>query len=156
VRRHRIPLIVFLLLAPLALGAQCSVTGLGSGSEPRTLEEARRRWDAADVVDYTYVLRRNCFCAGGVEPVRIVVRAGAAISYTLVETGETLPEEWRPWYPTVGGLFEFLEDAVDRDAQRIDVRYDDRLGYPVTIYVDYDERIADEEMGYEIRSFEQN
>jgi hypothetical protein len=155
VRHHRTLSIVLLLLAPLGLGAQCSVVGVG-GDEPETLGEARSRWEAADVDDYTFVLRRNCFCAGGVEPVRIVVRDGAAISYTVVATGEPLPAEWREWYPTVTGLFEFLEDAVDRDAERIDVRYNDRLGYPVTIYVDYDERIADEEMGYAIEAFEQN
>jgi hypothetical protein len=152
VRQRRVVLVLFLLLTPVALGAQCSILSPGGG-DPRSLDEARERWEAAAVDDYTLVLRRSCFCIAR-EPVRIEVRDGQSVSYTLVGTGQPLPAEQREWYPTVAGLFEFLQEARDRDAARIDVRYHDRLGYPVHVWVDYDERLADEEMGYDIDSFE--
>jgi hypothetical protein len=146
-------LAVTVFVAPLLLGAQCSIMGIGSGQDD-DLDDARRRWRAAGVEDYTFVLRRNCFCGGGVEPVRIVVRDGVAVSYTVVATGQPLNPEWQEWHPTVEGLFDFLEDALDRDADRIDVQYDGGRGYPISIFVDYEERTADEEMGYEVQSLQ--
>lgn len=147
--RARLRLSILLCL-PLLAGSRCSV--LGEGPEPRVLGEARARWERAAIDDYTFELRRVCFC-GDIEPVRIVVRDGVAVSYTVVETGEPLAAESRQWYPTVDGLFDFVAEAIERDAHRIDARYDDGRGYPIHLFVDYDERVADEEMGYEVSGF---
>lgn len=150
--RRQIFRAVLLLVLPLALGAQCAVLGPGRDG-PQTLEDARRLWLQAGIDDYTLVLRRSCFCIG-IEPVQIVVRDGAAVSYTVIESGEALPADQRAWYPTVEGLFTFVEEAREANAARIDVRYDGVRGYPVRIWVDYDEGIADEEMGFEVQAFQ--
>jgi hypothetical protein len=146
--------LLVLVCLPLLFGSRCSV--VGTGPEPRNLREALERWEDAGIDDYTFDLQRVCFCAGGVDPVRIVVRDGSAVSYTVVATGEPLTAEWRQWYPTVDGLFDFLEDAIERDAHRIDVDYDPGHGVPVHVFVDYDENVADEEMGYEVTAFTAN
>jgi hypothetical protein len=68
---------------------------------------------------------------------------------TDLETGDAIPEEWRPFYLTVPELFDFVEDAIDRRAHEIDVRYDPESGYPTHIRIDYVENAIDEEMAFE-------
>ena len=64
-------------------------------------------------------------------------------------TGEVPdPERFGP----VGELFEFLQNAIGRDAARIDATFHPELGYPVEVFVDFDELLADEELGFTVRS----
>ena len=56
-------------------------------------------------------------------------------------------------YPTLTELFDLLEDAVERNASSISVDWDADYGFPVDIYIDYEENTADEELGYEVRAF---
>ncbi|MGH7507018.1 MAG: DUF6174 domain-containing protein [Longimicrobiales bacterium] len=146
---RRAALALLVLSAPPLLGAQCSITGPGEAGD---LEDARERWAAAAIDNYTFVLQRSCFCAGGNEPVRIVVRDGVPASYTVVETGDPLPQEWREAYPTVEELFDIIEDAIE-DADEIVVSYDSARGYPVRVDIDYIGRAIDDEMGYIISEF---
>jgi hypothetical protein len=55
---------------------------------------------------------------------------------------------------TVEALLELLQDAYARGAERVDVTYDPEWGYPTSLYIDYDARIADEEVGYEVATLE--
>jgi hypothetical protein len=48
--------------------------------------------------------------------------------------------------PTIEGLFEEIQRAIESNAFRVDVQYDAELGYPLSIYIDYEEFIADEEL----------
>jgi hypothetical protein len=71
---------------------------------------------------------------------------GVVVSAVYVEDGS--PAE--VGFPTVDGLFDVLEEAVRRDAHRVDVTWDPETGVPVDLYVDYDENVADEETGYRV------
>ena len=48
-------------------------------------------------------------------------------------------------YDTVDELFALLEEAVVSGAVQIDVDFDPVWGYPVSLYIGQDRRIADEE-----------
>jgi hypothetical protein len=143
------------IVTPILLGAQCSVTGANGGLEaaPANFDEARQEWTAAGIDDYTFVLQRSCFCAGGVEPVRIVVRDGVAVSYTVVPTGRPLAAEYREWYPTIDGLFEVVEDAL-ANADAVAVVYHTQRGFPVRIDIDWVERAIDDEIRYDVVAFQ--
>ena len=114
--------------------------------------EARERWRAQGIDSYEFVLRRLCFCGGGIEPATVVVRNGMRISVTVVATGEPVPAPFAEYYPTVEGLFGFIEDAIDRRAHSITAVYDAQMGFPTSIRVDYDENTIDEEMAFEASS----
>jgi hypothetical protein len=62
----------------------------------------------------------------------------------------SVPSEQAPWFPTVEEAFALIEDAFDRDAHRVDVRYDPATGAPLDIYIDQIEHAVDEEMRYEL------
>jgi hypothetical protein len=154
-RRPVINLFGLLLVFPLALGASCSVLGIDSYDDERErLEAARDAWEARNVDSYSYVLRRICFCAGATQPARVVVQDGQKVSVTLVETGEPVSQAELEFFLTIDELFDFIQDAIDREAHRIDVTYDPDRGIPLTISIDYEELAVDEEMAFEVSQFE--
>lgn len=146
----------FLPGAPLARGAALILTlalsgciGPFSPSGPvKDKDEARRLWDRQQISSYRFRVSRLCFCAPDARrPLVAVVVGGQVTSLTDAETGA--PFEGDPFMPvTVDGLFAAVDDAIDRDADRIDARYDPQLGYPLEIAIDFSERMADEEVAY--------
>ena len=109
------------------------------------LDAARERWMAAGLDAYAFTLRRSCFCPSPdyTGPFEVTVRGGAIDTVRL--DGATVDDERGM---TVDDLFDLLEDAYERGAVRVDADFDAELGYPTSLYVDYDQRIADEEIGY--------
>ena len=55
--------------------------------------------------------------------------------------------------PTLGGLFDILEQAYEREADEIEARYEATLGYPVEVDIDYREHLADDEVEYRVSDF---
>ena len=117
--------------------------------ERSDLERARLRWETTGPSDYTYVIRRLCFCAY-VGPVRVTVENDAVVS--VVPTGPEEPpfELDEASFPGVDGLFDILEDAVERDAHSITATYDTVTGVPLEFFIDYMEFAVDEELGMEV------
>ena len=116
-----------------------------AAARPDGLDEARQRWAAAGLDAYEMTLRRSCFCPvpDYTGPFQVVVRDGAVESVRL--DGAEVDAERAL---TVDDLFALLDEAHRRGAVRVEAAFDAELGYPTSLYVDYDERIADEEVGY--------
>lgn len=123
------------------------------GFEQRDLTQARRTWSSNFIDDYEYVVRRNCFCTMGGVSVRVIVQNDRVVAREIEGTATPLPSSMAYWYPTIDGLFAILQDAIDRRADRIDATYDYDYGFPTDFYIDYDQRIADEEEGYTLIRF---
>ncbi len=142
-----------LLLGPLACGDS-------TGPEVDRLSEQRSLWEAQSLEDYTFDVRRVCFCPFREEGVRLTVVAGVLTGATDLATDKVLEPNEVQWYLTIDGLFDLLEDAYDQDAARVDVDFDASRGYPTSIWIDYSEMIADEELGFtlltEVRTLEPN
>ena len=141
------------LLAALLLAACGDLGG------PRTdLETARDRWAATEPAAYEMTLRHVCFCGGEVTtPVIVTVRGGVVQSRRYVDGGPLGGRDVDPrlagTFPAVDGLFRVVEDALARHAAQIDATYDPQRGYPVTLYIDYERNVADEEQGYQVQAF---
>lgn len=143
------------ILQTVALSAALSACGLTDPSGPHAEEEARLRearslWRAQGVASYTYVASRSCFCAPEArEPATVTVRAGVIVSVVSVEGGVSRSPEG---YHTVEGLFDLVQDAIDKNAATIRTEYDPARGYLTSAYIDLDERLADEEFSIEARA----
>jgi hypothetical protein len=134
------------IVAPALLLAS-ALTGCNFGDDDsfqyQKLGQARTLWDRADVSSYSYILELECFCASAseLEPVLVTVQNGAVVS---LQYWDTNPAERTPApasifgpYDTVEELFELVEDAIDRDADLLQVGYDPEYGFPSIINVDY-------------------
>jgi hypothetical protein len=82
----------------------------------------------------------------------VTVQGASVTERVYVGSDEPVAPALEDLYPSVDGLFEVLEEAMDRDAHRIEVTYDVGTGIPLDIWVDYAENVADEELGFAVRS----
>ncbi len=115
------------------------------------LRVRRERWAGQRILDYQLTLSRSCFCSPeGAGLVVLTVLEGEPAEWQYFLSGDPIAPEWRAFFPTVEGLFDFVEDAIDRGAESIEVRYDEDLGLPTTIRVDYRLAAVDEEIAYEV------
>ncbi len=137
-------LAAILMVGPIACGDS-------TGPEVDLLSEQRSLWEAQSLTDYTYDVRRVCFCPFR-EGVRLIVVAGVLTEATDLETQEVLEADELQWYLTIDGLFDLLQDAYAGDAHQVDVDFDATRGYPTLIFIDYSEMIADEELGFTLLS----
>lgn len=141
-----------LVLLAAAAAAACGVTGPSGrhAGEQARLDQARAQWRAQALSDYAFVFSRGCFCVTEYrEPTTVTVRGGAVVSAVSVAGGVARDPAS---YPTVEGLFDLVQNAIDEDADQIRTEYDPARGYLVAGYFDISERIADEELSVEARS----
>lgn len=140
-----ISLLVAMLVPPSVLAQEKESVdpGIEDGSAVRELKKARAAWRGLGIRDYRMTVRRGCFCIGPFQN-RITVRDGkpAGLSGGL-------------WYGprTVPGMFKIIDEAIVRRVADIDVRYDNRLGYPAEVSIDYIALAVDDEITYRITSF---
>ena len=118
------------------------------------LDRHRTLWEANRSGDYTFEYRPVCFCPWEfVQPVEVKVRNGVVESVTYVESGESAATNGFP-YHTIDGLFDMIQDAIDREAVRLTVSYDPEIGYPTSVSIDYSLTIIDEEFSFTATSYE--
>lgn len=123
------------------------------GSVQAELLRHQGRWERTRVVNYVYTGAWNCFCERSYTAfAEVTVRNGAVVGVNSADPAvPVIPEPQR--FVPITALFEQLQSAIDEDAHRISVTYNDRFGYPEQFFVDYNENLADEERGFVIRNF---
>lgn len=98
--------------------------------------------------DYAYTLVTSCFCPDAGTPVRVTVVAGAAVEAVYLEDGRGVKKgDQAPEYRRIT-IDEVIEAANDTEAALVKVKWPEGQDYPSSVYVDQDERMADEEVGY--------
>lgn len=118
----------------------------------RDLLAAETKWRQHRPAHYRYTLQRSCFCTPEFrKPIAIEV-SGSTVTKSTVD-GVALSLERRADALTVEDLFDIIRKAIDSKAARISVQYDLQNGRPLSISVDQNLQIADEEMHYTASDF---
>lgn len=159
-------LFILLLLASHFSHAQPMVNW---DEEAALLAYHQRIWDAHDIDHYRMVMDMGCFGCAWYFPAEIVVEAGEVVAVLDPESGASIREqrgsrqgerilEVRPeYFRTIPELFGVIGKAIDNHegtthpgskASGLHVEYDDRLGFPGMISVDYRKVITED--GYEL------
>jgi len=140
--KHAFGLALILAMALAAPAASFSHPEEIDSSARAKLERAEQRWKDRRVLDYTYRIRRICFCPPEfTRKVTIEVRNG---------TPRRTPRMYRE-VNRVEKLFDVIREGLD--AERLEARYHSKTGVPRSIYIDRSFMIADEEIGYESTRF---
>jgi hypothetical protein len=119
--------------------------------------EHRARWQAAAIADYAYGYNKYCACHPDNPPETVVtVRGGKVVRvYHLHEDSDReVParDGSLDLYWTIDGLFDLI-DAAERAGAEVRVRYDESLGYPRQLYIDYDKNLVGDEVDLRITRF---
>lgn len=112
-------------------------------SDADQLEKAWARWQQRGVKNYTITVLRTCFCLPR-KAVVTQVRGGKVVSVT--REGKTEQLERRGF--EIERLYRVLRRA---SAKAYVVKATYRRGVPVSIYIDRDRLIADEERGFVVK-----
>ena len=117
--------------------------------------EAHKKWVATG--SKSYVLRIGRACGECVRetlgPVDITVRDGFVVSRTYVGSGEAVPKDFAPLFPTVPELFLMVATLQGDKPYKFDVQYDQASGIPIVISVDYYKDMVDDEIGIYVTEF---
>jgi len=120
------------------------------------LQRNRELWERSKPASFRYVVDRSCFCTAEVStPYAATEERGykQAAFRTEVESsaGEFLT---RPEHPVwIDDIFDEIGEAIAADFETVvDVRYDERYGYPVAADIRYP--MPDAYITYEIQDFE--
>ena len=142
----------WLALLALALTAVGCTDPLGP--EKNKLDAAQDRWNLVNADNYVFEFQRLCFCASDfVRPVRIEVLDGKVNSAIYVDTGEPISLPLTSVL-TIDGLLDEIRDATDGMAFSVIADYDADLGYPTSVSIDYIEHAIDDEMSFNVSSFQ--
>jgi hypothetical protein len=139
------------LLALVCVTAGC--TRPLSPTEVRSLADAERQWAARSFRDYTFDLRRRCFCPVEFNQwARVEVVAGSVTRVILLEGGE-LPSAPLSLFPTIEQIFESIRTAAANDSVKdVVAEFDDALGFPSLVNVTSKPNVADGDFAYYLRN----
>ena len=134
------------------------------------MARAWARWQQHRAVNYRYRLALACFCPrwtyevevrkGKVARVRLLDENGRRVHRPALENeartvddlfAELLRAEGDP-LPAPGS--QPRDTAFPGPAAKVRATFDPKLGYPLSVYIDWSEQAADEETGYLVSHFE--
>ena len=140
------------------LGALILCTGAMAQDGLSGLDAARNLWRSAQDGDYRYSYQKYCECYRAEPPTTVVtVRDGQIenVFHVHSDSERQVPARDGSYdlYWTVEDLFSKLETAYAREAV-VRVDYDPSLGYPRSLYIDYDPGFVGDETDLRLSEFE--
>ena len=134
-------LLMFLLMGTISLNV-----AFGNAE----LDSNRNRWETANVSNYEYRYQKVCLCHRDMPSDTIVtVHEGNIIGVRYDRENYLneipVPSEKYDWFRTVDDLFLLIARALEHEAT-VRVSYEQALGYPTLIYIDYEQDMIGEEV----------
>lgn len=113
------------------------------------LAAARERWQATASPDYVFSYHKYCDCNRDQPPETVITVAGGRIVRVLhrhEDTATEVPVRERSLdlYWTIDALFDKLAAALGGEAV-VRVVYEPRLGYPESLFIDYEAALIGDE-----------
>jgi len=119
------------------------------------LSLAREKWDNKNFNNYEYTLNVSCYCNyDGPNNIEIKNNDLFKVNGKSVTIEQLQNEYWD--VKTIEELFNIIDSKLEDDPFSYSFQFDENYGYPIDIYFDMDEMIADEEIGYTISKFKIN
>lgn len=121
------------------------------------LDASRAAWQAAGITTYDYSYQRVCECHPDIPADTIIaVRDGEIVGVRYARedylADVELPADRWQWFRTIDDLFALVESAQAQSAL-VRVTFDERYGYPSTIYIDYVADLVGDEVDMKVTSF---
>ena len=155
-----------LLLVILAIVLSACATVANAGEPKSEVEQARDKWQAANISHYRFNLFLGCFCIFTENmPLVIEVKDGQVVSMEYQNGKEIDPSlmEIFQRYETIDKIFDGIErgfkiegnvDTAGDVADEVTVTYDATYGYPTQVNIDFIKDAVDDELSLQITNFE--
>lgn len=142
-------------LAASLVAVVLGVASFGAAAQDGELQRHRAQWQADGPKSYVYGYNKYCDCHPTDPPETVVTVANGEVTrvyHLLAGSSREVPARAGSLelYWTIDDLFDLIDSAMSAGAAATRVRYDDTLGYPVSIYVDYDSDLVGDELDLRI------
>jgi hypothetical protein len=120
----------------------------------KSVATARQKWSAAAITDYSFslsisafTLERNCSVDG---EIKVVVAAGQTTKYGTCDVQDPRATA----NGSIPALFNGIETASSEKVPELEAEFDPVLGYPRSIWINYDRWKTDHSVRLTIRDFQ--
>ncbi len=111
-------------------------------------------WNEKKIENDSFSLKRICFCPTEyVGPHQIVVKNGKISTVNGAPYNKA--ERYGVLY-TIPELLQVIKEHIDRKPAKQTLNFNPTYGYPTSVFFDFSEMMADEEIGYVITDFKIN
>jgi len=142
---------IMALFFSVVLISSCSGLAQQTNSVADEYQQNFQIWQQTGWKDYDLIYQRQCFCLAEVlRKIRVEVRDGKIANAVYADDGSAIAAEIDYSLKSVSDWFELIAEAIDRPAEGLQVSYDEMLGFPNSISIDYYRRMADDEVMVEI------
>lgn len=122
------------------------------------LSENQQKWENSGLKQsgYSFRLERSAFAPlEAIRPTISHVAPDGSVNDVFADTGVAVPDNYNHANASIDSLFNIIKSAIDSNADNVQVEYDPTSGYPTSIFIDYDTRLADEELRLNISDLTQ-
>lgn len=141
----------YLSLLLLLLGFVNCDSSKESVPEPSEWEQAKALWQRQAIQNYTITQQIVCYCIESyTRPRTLEVQNGQLFTVN----GETYNPDHHPEAYSIDAFFELLEQNLGREPHQTTLVFDETYGYTTHAYFDFEEMIADEEIGFYFTGFQ--
>lgn len=139
-----------------------SCNSIVDNEKENDFKTSRNLWQEQKIESYSFEFSKLCYCGGLFNPATIIVEADTIHAVLDPETAEPLRDpqtqelvltKYPESFLTIDELFEVIENAREK-ADKLNVEYDQNLGYPIHIEIDYIKEAVDDEVTYKVNNFE--
>lgn len=142
----------FEIKTPLNGNPPTSVDGIEFQSYTQNLA----LWQQQKINTYVIDFQRICFCQPDLtQPVTLSVE-NHNLSEAIYLSGSAVNQSNYLHFYTINKAFLLIQEAFDKNAAEIRVVYDQEFGFPSSVFIDYDKRLADEELQFKFSNFRAN
>lgn len=134
----------------VACGAAMLAFTALAADPPANHAASLERWAAANVAEYEYAYHKYCECHEESPPETVVTVSAAKVvrvhhRHAGSEREVPAREGSLEYYWTVPDLFALVESAASRGLTVL-ASYDEMLGHPTRVYIDYDPALVGDEV----------
>jgi hypothetical protein len=142
-------LVKFLFLM-LALTFVLSCVSRSEAGSQKSVQTQNRQWSEL-AQDYQISFRQLYFCLpDSIRPMRITVRDNRIVNVIFEDDQSQVPAEIIADLKTIDDIFQTIFDAQSLAAHRLKIEYDQQQYFPARVDIDYDDRLADDEIHWEL------
>ena len=140
---------ILILFFTLACSSEDSLT---PNPIEMVLSAAIKMWNDSNINSYSYTLTVSCYCID-TEPndIKVVDNKIKKVNGKLVTENDLENIYWN--VKSFDEIFEIIAEKLNDNPFLYTIKFDQSFGYPIDIYFDMDEMIADEEIGYYVTNF---
>ena len=111
-------------------------------------------WNEKKVENYSFSFKRICFCpVEYVGPQQVVVQNRKVVTVNGAAYNSSLRYGV---IPTIPELLLTIKSHLDKNPVKKTLNFNQTYGYPTSVFFDFSEMMADDELGYEVTNFKIN